>query len=368
MNRFRFVGKLGLNPADSKMPYKREGVTSNGDKYVSFSCLSKPEKNNTAFCEVYGTVTDKINTIDVNGNKITIPWDQRSDDSWLKTVAFFKQRVIKFNGEKHTFITDYDFGKYLCNNASLIKDKNFIIMGQISANEYKGDISQKFSITSMYEVENDEKPGFEVDFDYTWRASSIDIEDWGENKTININGYINQYINSTIKNKYILRPVIFDASKLDFTDDSHVEALNMKLKQIGLEYTNGTIKSKIKKDAVCKLPIRCRMINGAEQIEFDESQLSENQKKMIACGLMSLEDFKPKGTIYGERKTTYKLFGFDLRDDYADGYVIIKDIAADEFDELIYTPTKTSDKKESKATTESKPTSDNGVDLDDLFN
>ena len=368
MDKFRFVGKVGLNALDSKMPYKREGITGNGDRYVSFSCISIPDKNNRAYCEVFGSIVDKIKTVDVNGDELIIPWEQRNDETWFKKVAFYRQRIIKFNDEKHSFITDYDFAKFLANNASLIKDKNFIIMGQIKPNEYKGKITQRFVITSMYEVETEENPNLEVDFDYTWTADSIDTGDWGEKKVVNINGYINQYINKDLKNKYVSRPVIFDASKLDFNDEKHLEALNMKLRQIGLEYVNGTVKSKIKKGAVCKLPIRCRLVNGAEEVEFDEKQLSENQKAMIACGLMSIDDFKPKGSIYGEKKTTYKLFGFDLRDDYADGYVTVKDVTADDFGDMIFMPEdKAEAPKESKATAAEK-SSENGVDLDDLFN
>ena len=365
MNKFRFVGKVGLNALDSNRPYKREGTTSNGDKYVSFSCSSIPEKNNRAYCEVFGSVSDTIETIDVNGDKISVPWDERGDETWLKKVAYYRQRIIKINGEKHVFISDYDFAKFLCSNASLLKDRTFIITGQISPNVYKGEITQRFVIQGMYEVEDEnEKLMLEADFDYVWTAASINSDDWPEHKTVHINGYIGEYINKELKNRYVPLPVIFDASKLNLNDESHLKILNLKLRQLGLEYINGTIKNKIKKDSVCKLPIKCYLINGAEEIEFDEKQLTENQRAMIACGIMSLEDFKPKGSIYGERKTTYKLFSFDLRDDYADGHVVLKDISVEDLTDMVYIP-------EKESLTDNKSgymkASESGVDLDDLF-
>lgn len=363
MNRFRFVGKIELNALDSKVPFKREGKTGDGNNYASFNCIVVPTKNNRAYCEVFGSVKNKIDTYDVDGNQISIPWDERNDEKWLKTVAFFRQYSIKLGDDKHSFISDYDFVKFLISNASLIKDKKFIVVGSMNPNLYKEKISQRFQIQNMIEVDDEETAQLETTLDYVWTAASIDDGDWTEQKVININGYINQSINKDNKNKFVMLPVVFDASKIDFSNEKHIAALNMKLKQIGLEFANGSIKNKIKKDAVCKLPFKCRLINGAEEKPFDESQLTENQKAMISCGLMSIDDFKPKGVIYGERKTTYKLFSYDLRDDYSDGYVTLKDYTPDNLAEAVF------DAKAVKTEAPTKVVSnENGVDLDDLFN
>lgn len=370
MNRFRFVGKIELNALDAKVPFKREGKTKDGNNYATFNCIVVPAKNNRAYCEVYGSVKDTIKSFDTDGNEISIPWAERSDEKWLKSVAFFRQYSIKLGDDRHSFISDYDFVKYLISNASLIKDKKFIVTGTLNPNEYKGKISQRFQIQNMIEVadDNDEAAQLETVLDYVWTAASIDDGDWTEKKIVNINGYINQSINKDNKNKYILHPIVFDASKIDFSNEKHLAALNMKLKQIGLEFTNGSIKNKIKKDAVCKLPFKCRLINGAEEKEFDESQLTENQKAMISCGLMSLDDFKPKGAIYGERKTTYKLYSYDLRDEYSDGYVIVKDITPSDLAEMIYTASEDTEASKAKSEEPAKTIADeNGVDLDSLF-
>ena len=367
MNKFRFVGKIELNALDAKVPFKREGTGSNGNAYASFNCVVVPTKNNRAYCEVMGSVKDKIETIDTDGNKITIPWADRLNADWLKTVAFFRQYSIKLGDDKHAFVSDYDFVKFLISNAPLIKDKKFIVVGTLSPNVYKGKISQRFQIQNMIEVDDEEKCQLETSLEYTWTAACIDTGDWTEKKVININGYINQNINKDNKNKYILHPVIFDASKIDFGNEKHLAALNMKLKQIGLEFENGSIKNRIKKDAVCKLPFTCRLINGAEEVEFDESQLTENQKAMIACGLMSLDDFKPKGGIYGKSVTVYKLYSFDLRDDYADGYVTLKDYTPADLSSAIYTATEKAQTEKPAAAATTTASDDSGIDLDDAL-
>lgn len=368
MNRFRFVGKVDLNALDSKVPFKREGKTKNGDDYASFNCIVVPSKNNRAFCEVFGQVKKEIETYDTNGDKLTIPWADRFNAEWLKQVTFYRQFAIKLGDERHAFVTEYDFVKFLISNASLIKGKNFIVTGSLSPNVYNGKVSQRFQLNNMIEVDGNENAQLEVTLDYFWTADSIDIGDWTEKKVININGYINESLNKDNKNKYVLHPVVFDASKIDFEDEDHLAALNMKLKQIGLEFSNGSIKNRIKKESVCKLPFKCRLINGAEEVEFNESQLSENQRAMIACGLMSLDDFRPKGSIFGKSTTTYKLYSYDLRDDYADGFLVLKDYTPDDLKSNIYSSSASSTTSSSSTTAAPKEISNaNGVDLDDLF-
>ncbi len=98
---------------------------------------------------------------------------------------------------------------------------------------------------------------------------------------------------------------------------------------------NKDIVSKLKKDKHYKIGITLSYINGNEEIEFDESQLTENQKQMIKLGLAELNDFKPKGNIYGDRKTLFYYKGFNLIGDYADGMVTIDD---PDFKSHIYSP------------------------------
>jgi hypothetical protein len=76
-----------------------------------------------------------------------------------------------------------------------------------------------------------------------------------------------------------------------------------------------------------------RYSNGAEAEEVTMDMLSETQKEAIELGLKTLDDFK--GTVYGERKTQYKLVDFILKDDYEDG-LKDEDIKTSEFEEDVY--------------------------------
>ena len=101
-----------------------------------------------------------------------------------------------------------------------------------------------------------------------------------------------------------------------------------------------TMKIKIKDKEVVSLPVRCEYINGSEEIPFDESCLTENQKEMIEFGLKTLDDFKPKGSIFGQRITKFFCIDVDARDDYADGYKV-EQITSGEFSTEIFTPAAT---------------------------
>lgn len=77
------------------------------------------------------------------------------------------------------------------------------------------------------------------------------------------------------------------------------------------------------------------MLNGAEMVEFDESQLTKAQKEQIKLGIRKLEDFRPAGSIFGERVNEYRLFDPKLTGDFSDG-LVDAEITSSEFDEEVY--------------------------------
>ncbi len=138
-------------------------------------------------------------------------------------------------------------------------------------------------------------------------------------KKIYINGYTREYIDKDTGNKFLPQQCVFDASKIDFNNEHHVQVLDYKLKNLGFVREQGKIKCTLKKNTVYTLRMIFTYVNGAEEVAFDESSLTPNQKEAIALGLKTIDDFRPRGSIYGNRITQYKISDFDLRDDAADG-------------------------------------------------
>lgn len=338
--RFNFVGEITANGLDSKVPYlkkiegKRDSVAYKG---YTLNLAVVAEPNNRAFIELSGFVNETIKYYDSENNEIEIKWEERNNDEHLKKAS--KKNVISFiDGTRKEFLSPYDFVCYVGDNIDLVKGKRFVVTGRVTKNEYKGKILDKFTIQNMYEIESydERKNQLRVNGDFYFCKDSIDIAEWKDSHKIYLNGWTRENIDKDHKNVYVAKQVIFDCHKADLDNENHFERVNFQLKQIGLAIDeNKSIACKLKKSKYYQIGINLAYTNGNEEVEFDESQLTENQKTMIKLGLAELSDFKPKGNIYGERRVSYFYKGFDLRGDYADGMIPTDD---NEFEDKIYTP------------------------------
>ena len=378
--RFNATGSLVFNSLESKLPWKREGKTKNGDKYMSVNIAIASTKANRLMAECFGMVQDEIKTMSTDNEKISIDWSDRNDPDVMSSVAGYKKHVISIGDERKEFISDYDFVKYIEENIDELKDGKFTVTGTSSLNEYNGKLSQRFQIQNIYQVEEDTKNQLKVTFDFFYMNSGVDITDWKEEKKIRISGYTTAWIPSEKKNMFVAQDVVMDCSKIDEDNPKHVKLLQYKLKQLGLSYEDGKIKNNLKKNKVYNLPIICNYFNGSEEVAFDESMLNDNQKMAIELGLKTLDSFIPAGSkMYGDRIIEYRLVDFDLRGKYEDGAIQIDD-TPNEFEENIYTPItpeseedlldKAVEKKNKKNDSDddgwmNKPETDD--DLDDLF-
>ena len=374
--RFNAVGSLVFNSLESKLPWKREGKTKNGDKYMSVNIAIASTKANRMMSECFGMIQDEIKTMDTDNSKISIAWSDRNDTDVISKVANYKKHVIDLGDNRKEFIADYDFVKYIEDNIEDLKDGKYMVTGTSNINEYNGKLSQRFQIQNIYRVEDEMKNQLKITMDFFWSAEGIDFSDWKDEKKIRINGYTTAYIPAEKKNMYVAQDVVFDASKIDFDNDKHVKLLTYKLKQMGIGFEDGKPINKLKKNKMYKLQIICSYFNGAQEVEVDESMLNENQRMAIELGLKELKDFA-EGSVYGDRIIEYKVIDFNLKGDYEDGCVVIDDKPS-EFKENIYTPAKPETEEEilNKTTNKKKnddddwmnePEEDDDDSLDDLF-
>ena len=376
--RFNATGSLIFNALDSKLPWKREGKTKNGDKYMSVNIAVASTKANRMMTECFGMISDEIKTMSTDNEKISIDWSDRNDPDVISSVANYKKHVIAIGDERKEFISDYDFVKYIEENIDELKDGKYTVTGTSNLNEYNGKLSHRFQIQNIYQVDEDTKSQLKVTMDYFWTADDIDLSDWKEEKKIRINGYTTAYVAAEKKNMYVAQDVVFDASKIDFENDKHVALLTYKLKQMGIGLEDEKPVVKLKKNKVYKLQIICSYFNGAQEVEVDESMLSENQRMAISLGLKELKDFAD-GSVYGDRIIEYRVIDFNLKGDYEDGCVL-QDIKVSELEDDVYTPAKPETEEEviEKATKKkdkdfmNKPESDDEEEdddssLDDLF-
>lgn len=332
--RFNFVAKIDINKQDSKIPGFREikSAKANG---INMNLIAVAEQNNRAFMECTGFINDTIKTFDTDNNKIEIDWDDRDDANIIAKVANYRKNVITLNGDRHEFISSYDFIKFVRENIDEIKGKEFTVTGQVQKNEYNGKVSDRFQIQNMFEVTEERKHQLRVFGEFFFDANGIDTADWKSEKKIIFNGYTKEYMDKNHPSVYVNKSITFDASKINFENENHVNLLAFKLKQMGITLDGESIKVNLKKNAYYSQNVVLSYINGAEKKEFDASMLTATQKEMVELGLKKPEDFAPAGSIYGERVQIYKLVDYDLRGAYEDGIVKLDDKAS-EFEENIY--------------------------------
>lgn len=360
--RFKFTGKIKFNDDNSDRPSLRVGKTKKGVQYKSLSLGITTDQSNWAFIELFGMFNDVISTYNTDNERYDVNWEDRLDEEIVENVANYRKTFVNLTTDRENgkaFISPYDAIDYIVDNIHDLKNVNVCITGDVVKNEYNGKLTDRFQMRSFYVVGDDARPSFKVNSTYFYTKDDIDIADWKDEKKIVIDGYISTYMSSEKANKYVKHPIVFDASKIDYTNEDHIKIKDYNLRQMGLIEEDDKIStSKLKGTKVYALDMEFAYLNGAELAEFDMSTLTENQKAAIELGLKTIDDFRPNGNVYGDRKTEYKIVGFDLRGDSADGAYEI-DETKDEFLDNTYTVVSQSDNEEENTS------EDSGVD--DLF-
>ena len=109
-----------------------------------------------------------------------------------------------------------------------------------------------------------------------------------------------------------------------------------------------------------------KVINGREKVEFSEECLTEQQKQAIAFGLNTLDDFRPRGGVYGERIQEIRIIKPSLTDEYKYGGLIAFSIE-ELISHLITSEDDTSDIKKDEVKKEEENTQSQQNDFMGLF-
>ncbi len=347
---FTFTGELSFNALESEHPFIRTGKTKskkNPKPYKSLNLIVVAAKNNRAYTEIFGMERDEIKTKLATGDDATIAWEDRLDADVIKSVNSMRKFSIVDGEEYHDFITELDFIDYIEAHVDELNGRRAIVRGSVSKSDYKGKVMTKYTLNKIILLDEDDtkhKNGLRVSGVMFWNKEGIDVADWKESKKITITAYTNEYIGKDEDSderiyKYREQQVIFDASKLDFTNEHHVKLLALKLSQLGCQYDaeNDKVKVVLKKNWVAHNLI-LSYVNGQEEVELTYDDLTDIQKAFVDLGEKEVKDFAPKGGTFGEKTTIYKVVDFNLNGDYNEGYVVQDDDTSDEIEENIYVP------------------------------
>lgn len=340
--RFSFIGGLYIpnepvstqNMGTSEWKKTRLGIGVKNDQNLQYITMDYIHSDKVKTTKLFGKDgeqfevkledTTKQEIIDkvADFSKITIDLETDFEKKKEYTKLIFKKRNHEFKKEEDKTdedrekIAEYDAQiKELANNRisfvhmkdaitflntalPLLKDKKLRINGDVKSNFYNGKNSLQYIPNYIEIVPDDTEEQLEAYIDFFFDKDSLD-DDKNLKKLI-VNGYIGEKVKK-IDKLYPLT-VVVDYNKIDETNDIHKALLDVMKGYFDIT----------DKKQVHKMGLELNVINGAEKVEFDKSMLTDKQKTAIAVGLNKLDDFKPKGNVYGDRISELRVVKGDL--------------------------------------------------------
>lgn len=226
--------------------------------------------------------------------------EQTQDD--IDKIKEYREQIKELSANIKQFVHMKDVIQYINDNQEVINKNKIRVTGDVKVNYYNGKARLNFIPKNfkLLVADTDTIEELRVNIDIFFDRESID-NDTKEQKM-----YINGYVGDVVKKAEKLFPtqIVFDYSRVDM-ENAQQKALVDYMTAFFVE----DVKSKKK---LYKLPVICSVVNGAEVVEFSMDTLTDRQKTAIALGLAKLDDYKPKGNIFGDRVTFTKLMNADL--------------------------------------------------------
>ena len=345
--KFEFTGKVVI-PKDEERFFRK---WSNGNNEYAIINFGVNAGTSTGFVELFGMKSEYVYLR--GSNKIEkIRWEDRNDEAVKNTYR--ESNRIYTNDKVTKLMCTYDMIIELAGIIASMKGENICVTGTVHTDVYvnknnEGKTIDKYIIENVTIKDNLKKPALNLYTEIIYNKDGV-INALKEDKKLYVNGYISQYyssnspsakyikmIESAKDNKgqrvYIPKTFILDASKILLNNISKEdETIMEKNNNILKHYVSSINKAKSSRKMYHSF-WKCKLINGAEEIEFDEAQLTEAQSEQIKLGLATLDDFRPK-VIYGERKNEIRLIQELLIHEYANGAVEYG-VSIEEFDKSI---------------------------------
>lgn len=301
--RFNFIGEPIISKkSDDSFVRKWKGGKTGKSEMASIRFGVRESKTNSMWVEGFGMKYDTIVIPGDGGEKIEIPWSERFDPDIVSSVPSYRKFIAEFDEGEKQFLSKYDFIEYLAEKLTTYSGKIFV-SGRYSRSPWKGELFDKFEIDTV-RITNAERNSLHLKLDLYYNRDCVDTAEFDSKKRIIVDGFIKQYINKDEGEKFLPQRVVLDVSKFNDTEQ-HQKYAKMLIQDVDIKNSN-----------VVHLPWDCKVIRGAETVEFDPDMLTERQKQQIECGIAKIEDFS---TALGENIYEFRFFKQMLNGDFADG-------------------------------------------------
>lgn len=299
--KFTMVGNLSVAKDSDKHRAFEDKLTDKGGIFRSLKLNMK--SNNDFFSpQIKGFLNSakksdgaiNVNDSDIysleqdsEGKYNSVKFKYKDKEKHMKNIAEFKKMVFVNDNERYEFCNEFDYSEFVYNELTSGKFDNakFRVIGEI---EYTSWFNEKtnqeqtftnYSVNRIYVVPDDTEEEATANIEMYITEDCIN-EDRLEENLLVVNGYIPQYDGKK-------KADIGFYKSIEYPLNAEGELAQRKLKVI-----KKLLLDNFDENQLCKIGFKVDLINRREQLEFDESMLSDDEKEMVELGLMDMKDLK----------------------------------------------------------------------------
>lgn len=292
-SRFNFCGKISVS---RKAPMVKRDTLKTSEKIsINFGIKAG---TNMGYVTLSGFKNDEIKTRDVDGNNIDIAWDDRLDEDIIKMVAGTKKFTVNL-GERKEFITEWDMIEYLESALAGYED-DIVVTGNFNlrpgSGKYKDQVYREYQIQNVFMPGEKDTPHLTMNLDLYYDKDSMDKSDLKTDGKITMRCYTPMWSKADAARKMFKIDTVFNTAVFDMDKPKHKAIHDYKMRYLETKSRNPV-----------HMNWQLAVVNGAEEVEFSEASLTDAQKEQIELGISKLEDFKPRGQIFGDRVNELRL-------------------------------------------------------------
>lgn len=225
-------------------------------------------------------------------------------DEELKAVGLeSKDDVVtaleKSNKKRHEFISEWDYIDFIKKviGSEKYKDKLFFIRGngeyQYSDNQQK--VYESYNPTRIYLATDDAEPSSTATINIIFNSESLDEMSVEEKGKYYVNGHMMEYDQNRKANIPVPVTIVIPVPEDDEKGKKKAEAFKHKFM--------------VDDDTYKEYGAIVNMLNGAQKTEITEDMLTDEQRKDLDLGIITMDDIRAEigRNVYGDRIREYQL-------------------------------------------------------------
>lgn len=225
-------------------------------------------------------------------------------DEELKSVGLESKDDVttaleRSNKKRHEFISEMDYIDFIKKviESEKYKDKLFFIRGngeyQYSDNQQK--VYESYIPTRIYLAADDAEPSSTATINIIFNSESLDEMSVEEKGKYYVNGHMMEYDQNRKANIPVPVTIVIPVPEDDEKGKKKAEAFKHKFM--------------VDDDTYKEYGAIVNMLNGAQKTEITEDMLTDEQRKDLDLGIITMDDIRAEigGNVYGDRIREYQL-------------------------------------------------------------